>query len=121
MPAKTIFLVDDQDLVRKTLVRCVKRFRPDDTLVDFSSPSDLLKAALEGRWPDLVITDRDMPELTGERLASDLKRAGFAGPVIMITGNAEILVPPAHVDDLVKKPFEMKELSETISRHLDPP
>lgn len=120
MPAKLIFLVDDQDLVRRMMVRSINRFRPEDTVVDFFSPAELLKSVLEGRRPDLILTDRDMPELTGEELASNLKYTGYTGSVIMITGNDEMVTPPPHVDELLKKPFEMKDFVEMLSRHLDP-
>ena len=121
MPAKLIYVVDDQDLVLRTLVRCVKRLRPEDSVASFSAPQELLKSAFDGRWPDLVITDLDMPDINGEQLASSLKYAGFAGAVVMITGNGDIAVPPPHVDDLLHKPYEMKDLGEILDRHLDRP
>jgi len=117
---KLIFLVDDQDLVRRSLVRAIARFRPEDTVVDFFSPRELLKTVLEGRKPDLILTDRNMPELDGDTLASNLKYTGYEGSVVMITAD-DIVTPPPHVDELMKKPYEMKDFREMLDRHLDRP
>jgi|GEM_PF-6236318 len=117
--SKTIFLVDDDASVRTVLERLVRRLRPDDAVIAFSSPRDLLLAALDGRWPHLVLTDRDMPEYAGEELASRLAYAGYRGWVVMITGG-ELVVPPAHVDEIIRKPFTREEIEEMLTRRLDP-
>lgn len=119
--AKKIFLVDDDDSVRKTLFRLLRRHRPDDAVTEFSDPADLVRMALEGRWPDLVVTDRDMPGMNGEELAHRLKYAGYTGVVIMITGNDAIVVPPKDIDHVLHKPFESKEVLATVAHYLDAP
>ena len=119
MPKK-IFLVDDQDLVRRTLVRTVRHYRRDDDVTDFASPVELLNAVLDGRAPDLILTDRSMPELDGETLASNLKYAGFRGSIVMITGD-EVLTPPPHVDEVLRKPYDLREFGAMLTRHLDTP
>lgn len=68
---------------------------------------------------DLLITDHDMPEMTGLELISKLEEVGFPGQIIMnsATLNSEELLPHAHRDfvTLLGKPVKPTILLATIA------
>ena len=69
---------------------------------------------------DLVITDLGMPGLDGRRVASAIKQASPATPVILLTGWGERLradgetIP--HVDHILSKPPKLSELRAVLAR-----
>lgn len=68
---------------------------------------------------DLLITDHDMPKMTGLELISKLEELGFPGRIIMnsATINSEELLPHAHRDfvTLLGKPVNPTVLLATIA------
>jgi CheY-like chemotaxis protein len=67
-----------------------------------------------------VITDLGMPNVDGRKVASAIKNASPATPVIMLTGwgkrlTSEDDIPP-HVDYLLSKPPKLRELREALVR-----
>jgi signal transduction histidine kinase/CheY-like chemotaxis protein len=69
---------------------------------------------------DLVITDRAMPEISGDELARYVKASELRVPVLMITGFALMMASqgehPAGVDYVMGKPFTVQELRDAIDR-----
>jgi CheY-like chemotaxis protein len=72
---------------------------------------------------DLVITDMTMPEMTGDRLAAEIKKIRPDIPIILCTGfsgktmqheSAEL-----HVNKLLMKPVDKAQMSEAIREVLD--
>jgi signal transduction histidine kinase/DNA-binding response OmpR family regulator len=66
-----------------------------------------------------VITDLGMPHIDGSKVASAVKTASPATPVILLTGwgqriLAEGNIPP-HVDRVLSKPPRLRELRETLA------
>ncbi|MGB9597308.1 MAG: hybrid sensor histidine kinase/response regulator, partial [Candidatus Poribacteria bacterium] len=68
---------------------------------------------------DLVITDRAMPDINGDKLAYYIKQIKPETPVIMITGLGNIMEAsgefPQNIDRLVSKPLTMKELHQALA------
>jgi diguanylate cyclase (GGDEF)-like protein/PAS domain S-box-containing protein len=73
-------------------------------------------AVLGPKPPDLLITDGDMPEMSGIDLCRDLRRRGRTLPIIFLTASATQLSAAldAGADDFVRKPFEPAELSARV-------
>ena len=69
---------------------------------------------------DLVITDRAMPEISGDKVAQHVKASDHRVPVLMITGFAQIMTSrgehPAGVDYIMGKPYLAHELRTAIAR-----
>ena len=69
---------------------------------------------------DLVITDRAMPELSGDQLAAAIKEEAPSRPVIMLTGFADIMEAtgdkPVGVDLVVGKPVTPPELRQAVAK-----
>ena len=63
---------------------------------------------------DLVLTDRAMPEMSGDQLAAAIKAINASTPVILLTGFGDAMHAdgelPKGVDVVVAKPFTMKSL-----------
>jgi signal transduction histidine kinase/CheY-like chemotaxis protein len=68
---------------------------------------------------DAVITDLGMPGLDGRRVASTIKEANPATPVLLLTGWGERMraeeETPGHVDRVLSKPPRMYELREALN------
>jgi len=77
-------------------------------------------AEFDQREFDLVITDRAMPEASGDELALHAKTSTPRVPVLMITGFALMMASqgerPAGVDHVMGKPFTVQELRDAIYR-----
>ena len=73
---------------------------------------------------DLVITDRAMPETSGDEVAQHVNDSGRQVNVLMITGFAHVMASqkehPVGVDCIMGKPFTVKELRETINLAFKP-
>lgn len=69
---------------------------------------------------DLVVTDRAMPKISGDKLALHVKASDHRVPVLMITGFAHIMASqgehPEGVDCILAKPFTVQELRSAIER-----
>jgi len=69
---------------------------------------------------DLVITDRAMPEISGDEMAQHVKDSSRRVPVLMLTGFAQIMASrnehPPGVDYLMGKPFTVQELRNAIEK-----
>ena len=67
---------------------------------------------------DLVITDRAMPEISGDELAASIKEMEPNKPVIMLTGFADLLTETGrrseNVDIIVSKPARLEDLRKAI-------
>lgn len=67
---------------------------------------------------DLVITDRAMPEVSGDQLAASIKELQPRRPVIMLTGFADLIDanggPSPNVDLVLSKPARLDDLRKAI-------
>jgi PAS domain S-box-containing protein len=72
---------------------------------------------------DLVITDMNMPNMTGIELAQDMLKVRPDIPIILCTGFSESVTPEKikslGIRELIMKPIVMRQLAETIRQVLD--
>jgi two-component system, cell cycle sensor histidine kinase and response regulator CckA len=64
---------------------------------------------------DLVLSDVQMPGLTGPELAGRLRQRSPDLPIVFMTGGAEDCAPP----DALQKPFKMADLWSKVSDALN--
>jgi two-component system alkaline phosphatase synthesis response regulator PhoP len=73
--------------------------------------------AREGEW-DLILLDVMLPRKDGFDVCRDLRRAGIATPIIMLTAKAheaeKVLGLEVGADDYVTKPFSPRELRARV-------
>ena len=119
--APTVFVVDDDPSVRRSLARLLTTF--GFATETFGSAREFLgREPLDA--PCCLLLDVRMPELSGFDLFERLKAAGRDLPVIFITGHGDVpmmarAIKAGAVDFLVK-PFDeqalMKAVEQAIAR-----
>jgi CheY-like chemotaxis protein len=81
---KTVFFVDDDGLLREMLARSLEK--ENYRVETFGSPSELL-GRLRIECPDLLISDIQMPEMSGLELIETIRRRGHKTPIIIMSGH----------------------------------
>lgn len=115
-----ILIVEDEPLVREVITMYLSE---DHHEVDVAENGlEGLAKFRPGRY-DIVLTDRAMPEMNGDVLASEIKKIDKNQPVILLTGFGELMTGagerPAGVDLIVSKPFTLNVLREAIAKGLE--
>ncbi|MFQ5511732.1 MAG: response regulator [Candidatus Krumholzibacteriia bacterium] len=80
---KTVFLIDDDGLMRKMLARLLEKEKC--RVKTFASPIGVLDRMADDR-PELIISDVQMPGMSGLQFAESARVAGYRVPVILMTG-----------------------------------
>lgn len=113
-----VLVVDDDPTTLMVTVECVRAERHEvETAVN---GRDAFEKYQKGRF-DLVITDQGMPEMNGNQLAAAIKLINPATPVIMLTGNWQMLSSDEEkaasaVDLVVGKPVTRSGIREAIAK-----
>src|SRR5437588_1011802 len=121
MPANVkVLLVDDNPMILGLLR---KALTPLANISTASDGADALLKAVDDP-PDLLITDYQMPGMDGRQLIEKVKsRAATATTaVILLASKSDIsdkLSMQEPVDDLLEKPFFLKEATTRIKRVID--
>lgn len=116
---RSILLVDDEDYMLALLKEIVQMlgYRP----VTAASGSQALER-LAAHSVDLVITDMNMPGMSGLELLSRVRQAKPQVPVVLISGygleHAAMAARKHQADGFIGKPFHLEELRHCIERHL---
>lgn len=114
-----ILVVDDEPPILQFVTQCLKM--DGHTFVTANNGLEALNAYEPNRF-DLVITDRAMPKMNGDQLATAIKRAAPDQKIIMLTGFGEMMKSamekPAGVDAVVGKPVNCNQLTRAIKQIL---
>jgi two-component system alkaline phosphatase synthesis response regulator PhoP len=112
---ESILLVEDEEALRMTLS---DRLGSEGYLVDFAADGEqgFEKAT---RLPfDLIILDVMLPRRNGFDLCRDIRRAGLATPILLLTARGQtadkVVGLKLGADDYVTKPFDTQELMARI-------
>lgn len=113
----TIFVVDDDPLVRKALQRLLNS--AGYFTETFPSGKEFLSSGNNSEGPACLILDLKMPGLSGFDIQEVLSAESYTMPIIFITGHGDI---PSSVRamkngavDFLSKPFEDQDLFDSIS------
>lgn len=115
-----VLIVDDESGIAEGLRFLIERYVPECTVagVAFNGKQGY-ESAMELQ-PDLILTDIRMPEMDGIEMTDLLKRAGFNGRFIILSGYAEFSYAQRAirlgVDEYITKPVEEEELVEVFGR-----
>lgn len=84
MKPTKIVIVDDHQLVLDGLSDMLEKAVGFEVMMTFNDPQEALRqiTVLE---PDLLMTDLEMPGLTGEQLITKLREQGFKGKFVLLT------------------------------------
>ena len=108
--SKTVLVVDDSAMMRKIVIKNLKELNGDLEIVEAGDGKDAL-AAFGSKQVDMVITDWNMPNMSGIELVKELRKLDPEKkiPVIMVTSEAtadkvkEAVV--AGANNYIAKPF----------------
>ena len=114
-PIHRILMVEDDGDIRRINTEALVHYGYD---VDVAEDGEIAWAALTTMDYDLMITDNNMPKLTGVQLLKKLHGARMALPVIMATATEPkwefthnpLIVPAA----MLLKPYTIAELLSTV-------
>lgn len=119
--AKKILLVDDDDLLRETLV---DQFgvHEEFAVEPVANAQDAISRVKEEAHIDLMLLDVGLPDMDGREACRIMRKNGFKSPIIMLTGaDSEadtILGLDAGANDYVSKPFKFGVLLARVRAHL---
>ena len=117
---KKILLVDDDTDLREALAEQISVH--EEFHVSQAETAMLGIAAARAQAIDLVIMDVGLPDLDGREAVKMLRKGGYKGPVIMLTGHDgeadTVLGLESGANDYVTKPFKFAVLLARIRAHL---
>jgi two-component system sensor histidine kinase/response regulator len=119
-PARRILFVDDEVCVLESNARVLTS---SGYSVDIAEDGAKAWKALHDIHYDLLITDNQMPNMTGLELITRMRSEGITLPVILASGTMPTVElerqPWLHVDALLPKPFAIEELLNMVGKILN--
>jgi DNA-binding NtrC family response regulator len=120
MPAEKVLIVDDEKLVRWTLRQKCEEW--GYRVLEADNGMAALRLA-HNESPDLVLLDVRLPDASGIDLLEQIKKAGDARAVIMITADPQLEDVKTALKlgayDFVGKPLDFDELSVAVKNALE--
>ncbi|MBN1875082.1 MAG: response regulator [Anaerolineae bacterium] len=115
-----VLVIDDSQEILNFVVQYVLLPNGYTPLIAHDGAEGLSKALTE--VPDLIITDYEMPKMTGEEVLAALKENGVKIPTILMTshGSEQIAINVFRlgVRDYIIKPFAIEELLDAMEQAL---
>lgn len=118
-----ILVVDDSSVMRKIVVRTLKQAGfSGHTIEEAENGKDAL-AKIEADAPDFVLTDWNMPEMTGIELAKAIKEKNLGIPFAFVTSECtQEMKDQANAAGSVAfltKPFTAESMQTALGKVLD--
>jgi CheY-like chemotaxis protein len=114
-------VVDDEELVRKTLGEMLRSFGYQVTCVE-NGRKALDYLAEHQSEVDLILLDMIMPDMDGRSCYKAIRNQGCDVQVVIITGHSPDQVTQNLLDQgvlgIIEKPFDMNRLSQIIAQAL---
>ncbi|MDD4871821.1 MAG: ATP-binding protein [Kiritimatiellae bacterium] len=119
IPQMRILVIDDEPYACKLFNMYLKA---DKHIVDIASNGKDGMAKFSSGSYDFVITDRAMPDMSGDQVAAAIREVNNKIPIIMVTGFGDIMNEnkecPEGVDVVLCKPVTRLEFQNAIARAL---
>lgn len=120
MTRPTVYVVDDDDAVRRSLELWLRSLGMD--VRGFGSGEAFL-AGFEPAVPACLVVDLRMPQMTGLELQERMRERGADVPIIFLTGHGTVRHAVRAMEngavDFLEKPFEKDVLLERVRQSLD--
>jgi len=117
--ARRILVADDNELIRQLIFSALVGGGFD---VDAAADGEQAWEALLHEHYDLLVTDNDMPRLTGTELIERMRKEGMSVPVIVasgtFSGETTHRDPQLQIAAVLAKPFSRLKLLETVRQAL---
>lgn len=115
-----ILLVDDDQTLREALAEQLALY--DEFQITTAATATAGIKAVQAERVDLTVMDVGLPDMDGREAVKLMRKNGFKGPVIMLTGQSSdadtVLGLEAGANDYVVKPFKFAVLLARIRAHL---
>jgi two-component system chemotaxis response regulator CheY len=119
MGPKTL-LADDSGVMRKIILRALNALEIND-VTEAVDGAEALEFFKEEKF-DLVLSDWNMPNMTGLELCAAIRETGSTVPIFMITTEAEtsrvLEAIQAGASDYLVKPFEQDVLLDKLQKYV---
>jgi two-component system response regulator FixJ len=116
----TVFIVDDEEGIRKALIRMFRLAGLEAT--GFASAQEFLDAYRPGQGGCLVL-DLSMPSMNGLELQEALSARAVSLPIIFLTGHGNVSSAVSAMKhgaaDFLEKPFDSEALIERVRHALE--
>jgi DNA-binding NtrC family response regulator len=113
-----VLIVEDDNAMARMCAKLIQR-RGHSVLVACSS-QDALSIVRNVHDVDVVVSDVQMPEMSGIQLIARLRAIDGTLPIILMTGYANVLTPSQAValgaTDYITKPFDSETLLVSVER-----
>ena len=114
-----VLVADDSSTMRKIILRSLQAVGVTE-ITEAADGAEALSLFRPGEF-DLVLTDWNMPGMTGLEVLQGIRSQDTAIPVIMVTTEAEktrvMEAIQAGVSDYLVKPFTADTLREKLEKH----
>lgn len=116
--ARKIALVDDDEGVRSMFGNVLRYL--GHMVVEFESGDSVIEAWVQGGFVfDVLVTDHRMPHMLGESLSLQLRKHGFAGPIVVhsssLSSEVRQLYEPIGRISFLNKPATIIDVSGCLS------
>ncbi len=111
-----VLLVDDEELVRQATASQLRDLGYEVT--EAGNAAAALHLVSQGWLPDVLVTDHVMAEMTGVRLAQQMRAQRAELPVLIITGYANLTPRELNGFEVLRKPFRQAELAQSVAQLL---
>lgn len=109
---RLILIIEDEEDILELLEYTLQKEGYET--IGFLNANENVKKVLDEEKIDLILMDRNLPNIEGTSFIKDLRSNGYQNPVIYVTAKDEsedILDGfEAHADDYITKPFNIQEL-----------
>lgn len=115
-----VLVADDSGVMRKIIIRVLNGCGVDE--ITEAADGQQGWTIFQAEEFDLVLTDWNMPEMTGLEFLKEIRGSGSQVPVIMVTTEGEkgkvIEAIQAGVTDYLCKPFEQDDLQSKLDKYV---
>ena len=108
-----IVIADDEEFIREYFSRMLPRL--GHQVVGIAADGQELVDICEAEKPDLIITDIQMPELSGIEAADEISKSQSI-PIVIVSSHDKPETDNPNIVGFLVKPFETAELAQAIAR-----
>jgi len=116
MTPKRILVVDDEPSISQTISVVLKLDGPQ---IEIAPDAQNALAMFDASPHDLVIVDYMLPGMNGLQLARALRARRPQQPILLVTGNLELIGRSKgtleHVNNVLEKPFGVQDLRAAVA------